>query len=442
VPGLAAPRIEALLRSLPKEARRNLIPIGATTGEFLAEVAAGEGAASGVAVGVGVGVGVGARAGASVAVGAGNAPVADPQSLRLWLKERRGIPESLIRFDLGAVPAHLLPQLAVTVQGRNIVYAKSLADLRRETAKAARADLDHRARAAYGVIGAWSRFELEELPDEEALALDQGSVRVYPSLWRGASGLEVRYEWSAAEAVRSWRHGAAQLARTLLAGQARDLRKSIAGNAPLLLAASPYAESGDLIEMLLQRTFRRACFEDAPAPRTRDSFNQAVERGRSRLHSCLDEIAAGALAWLTEARSVRRALDDRRTALSAEAVEESHLHLRRLLSPSALESTSTEWLRQLPKYLKAEERRWQRNAARGGEPPNTVRELNAWSARYQALESLVYAELRWIPQLEEMRHWIEEYRVSLYAQELKTLGPVSAARLEARAAEIEAWIAR
>jgi hypothetical protein len=32
--------------------------------------------------------------------------------------------------------------------------------------------------------------------------------------------------------------------------------------------------------------------------------------------------------------------------------------------------------------------------------------------------------------------------VSLYAQELKTLGPVSAARLEARAAEIEAWLTR
>ena len=31
---------------------------------------------------------------------------------------------------------------------------------------------------------------------------------------------------------------------------------------------------------------------------------------------------------------------------------------------------------------------------------------------------------------------------SLYAQELKTLGPISAARLQARAAEIEAWISR
>jgi ATP-dependent helicase HrpA len=50
--------------------------------------------------------------------------------------------------------------------------------------------------------------------------------------------------------------------------------------------------------------------------------------------------------------------------------------------------------------------------------------------------------MRWIPELDELKFWIEEYRVSLYAQELKTLGPVSAARLEQRAAEIEAWIER
>ena len=55
--------------------------------------------------------------------------------------------------------------------------------------------------------------------------------------------------------------------------------------------------------------------------------------------------------------------------------------------------------------------------ARGvdGAPPR------AWKQRLEA-------ELRRLPELDEMRLWIEEYRVSLYAQELKTLGPVSAAR--------------
>ena len=65
-----------------------------------------------------------------------------------------------------------------------------------------------------------------------------------------------------------------------------------------------------------------------------------------------------------------------------------------------------------------------------------------WMARTTHLDSRAAAELRWVPQLEELHAWMEEYRVSLYAQELKTLGPVSAARLAARAAEVDSWLNR
>jgi ATP-dependent helicase HrpA len=408
VPGLAAPRIEALLRSLPKDARRNLIPISDTAAQFMAAAGA----------------------------------AADVHTLRAWLKEQRGIPDSLLRFDLAAVPAHLMPQLAVTTGREDAAHGKTLAELRRASAAAARLELEHRARAAYGALGAWHRFEMDELPVTVPLALEQGTVWVFPTLARAPHGLEVRYEWSAAEADRSWRQGAAYLARTMLPAQARDLAKSLAGNAALLLAASPYLAGDALTETLLQRAFRRACFGDAEAPRARAAFDTAVGQGRARLHSCLEEIAAAALGWFNAARVVRRDRDAARAPLLAEAADESNGHLRRLLDAAALQSLATDWLRQLPRYLKAEERRWQRNAARGAEPPNIARELRRWSARHETLAKQIGAELRWIPELDELQGWIEEYRVSLYAQELKTLGPISAARLEQRAADIEAWLTR
>jgi ATP-dependent helicase HrpA len=413
VPGLAEPRIEALLRSLPKEARRHLIPIGDTAAEFLAGTQAG-----------------------------GGAGAASVDSLKRWLKERRGMPDPLLRFDVTAVPAHLMPHLAVTAGDKDLAHGSTLAELRRESAAAARAELDRRARAVYGQGGAWRRFEIDQLPDTVPLALEHGTLWVFPTLAQTAHGLELRYEWSAAEATRSWRQGAVHLARILLAALGRDLGKTLAGNASLLLAASPYAQSNALIETVLQLVFRRACFADAEAPRTREAYEKAIDQGRARLYPCLDEIVAGAMTWFSEARAVRRSLDDPRLKPLAAAVDESNEHLRRLLDVARLESISTDWLRQLPRYLKAEERRWQRSAARGGEPPLIARELQGWWARYQSLEKQLGAELRWIPQLDEFRGWIEEYRVSLYAQELKTLGPISAARLEQRAAEIEAWIAR
>jgi ATP-dependent helicase HrpA len=432
VPGLAAPRIEALLRSLPKDARRNLIPISYTAAQFMAAAAAAGGAAE---------AGVAAAAAADVA------------TLRAWLKEQRGIPDSLLRFDLAAVPAHLMPQLTVTMpqstatatataDGEDAAHGKTLAELRRASAAAARLELEHRARAAYGALGAWRRFEMDELPVTVPLALEQGTVWVFPTLARAPHGLEVRYEWSVAEADRSWRQGAAYLARAMLPAQARDLGKSLARNAALLLAGSPYLAGDALTEALLQWAFRRACFDDAAAPRTRAAFEKAVEQGRARLHSCLEDIAAATLGWFNAARAVRRDRDAANTPLLAEAADESDGHLRRLLDAAALQSLATDWLRQLPRYLKAEERRWQRNAARGAEPPQIARELRQWSARHEALAKQVGAELRWISELDELQGWIEEYRVSLYAQELKTLGPISAARLEQRAADIEAWLTR
>jgi ATP-dependent helicase HrpA len=408
IPGLAAPRIEALLRSLPKDARRSLIPVAESAAAFLKDM---QGA------------------------------TADATHLQAWLKERRGIPDALLRFDPSAVPLHLTPQLTVIQEGREIARGTDLLRLRRECAVLARAELERHARA-YALLGNWRRFELDELPLRVPLTLEQGTIWAFPTLAKQASGLQVQYEWSAEEAQRHWRDGAARLARAMLERQSRDLAKSIGSSVPLLLRASPYLGGDALLDALLQLTFRCACFAEAEAPRTRTDFEAAVEQGRERLYPCLEQMSAMILGWLQEASDVRQALDDARVRLMAGAAEETRLHLSRLLDLATINSVSLDWLRQVPRYLKAEQRRWQRNAVRGSEPKQIGLELEHWSGRLGDLEKRVAAELRWTPKLTELRFWIEEYRVSLYAQELKTLGPVSAARLNARVAEIEAWLNR
>jgi ATP-dependent helicase HrpA len=409
IPGLAEPRIEALLRSLPKDARRSLIPVAATAAAFLKD-----------------------------AQGA----TADATHLKAWLKDRRGIAEALLRFDASAVPAHLTPQLTITHEGREIARGTDLERLRRECAPAARAELERHARAAYGVLGAWRRFELDQLPEDQPLTLEQGTIWVFPTLAKRDSGLQVQYEWSAEEAQRSWQDGSVRLARAMLERQSRDLAKSIGSSVSLLLRASPYLDSDALIDALLQLTFRDACFAEAEAPRTKVEFEAAVDKGRERLYPCLEQMSAITLGWLMESSEVRQTLDDSRVRLLAEPAEETRRHIGRLLDHATLTTAPLDWLRQLPRYLKAEQRRWQRNTVRGSEPAHIAAELKQWSARHQDLGKRLAAELRWTPKLSELRFWIEEYRVSLYAQELKTLGPISAARLEQRAAEIEAWLNR
>jgi ATP-dependent helicase HrpA len=139
---------------------------------------------------------------------------------------------------------------------------------------------------------------------------------------------------------------------------------------------------------------------------------------------------------------VRRLLDDPRARTLAEAAQESRTHLERVLDAAFLRSLSADWLRQVPRWLRGEERRWQRALARGSEPAPLLAELREWERRCESLGSQAGAELRRPAELDALRLWIEEYRVSLYAQDLKTVGPVSAARLAERATALEAWLAR
>lgn len=407
VPGLARPRVEALLRSLPKEARRSLIPMGATAADFMAHM---------------------------------GAPSTNPQRLAAWLRESRGIPEPLIRFDLDDVPAYLTPQLAIIEDGKELAQGSDLRLLRRRCAAIGKTELARRACMTHPLP--WRRFDLDELPETDAFVLAQGVVTVYPTLVQREGSLDFSYEWTAQEALRSWRQGATRLARLVLERQSRELAKEIRSDTQLVLAANPYVRDDVLVDLLLQLTFYRACFRDTDPPRTRATFDAAVEQGRTRLYPVLAEFAASALDWFSAGRAVRRLLDDPRARSLSGLAQESHAHLQRLLDADFIGALSSDWLRRLPRHLKAEERRWQRLLSRGGEPSSISRDIDEWSTRLKSLQTQVAAELRWLPQLDELGCWIEEYRVSLYAQELKTLGPVSATRLSARAAQIDAWLTR
>ncbi|HTV97789.1 MAG TPA: ATP-dependent RNA helicase HrpA [Steroidobacteraceae bacterium] len=407
IAALAEPRVAAMLRSLPKEARRSLIPMAGAVQSYVAFA---------------------------------GFPSTDPAALRTWLTDTRAVPPSLVKFDSTQIPAHLKPRIAVMSKGEELGSATDLADLRRGFAREARRELDEQARLLHP--DAWRRFEAQVLPRTATLELAEGALCVYPTIARVRGALQVRFEWSAQEAARSWREGAARLARALLDGQARDLERRIGCDAVLLLAAVPYFTRDALIDTLLQLVFRRACFADGEAPRDRAAYEAALEQGRAALHPALDELRAAMAGWLAQARAVRALLEDVRAEALAAAAQETRAHLERLLDAPLLGSMSPDWLRQLPRYLRAEERRWQRTLARGAEQPHILAELRDWAARCLALEAQAGAEQRHPPELDELRLWLEEYRVSLYAQDLKTIGPVSASRLCEREAALQAWLAR
>jgi ATP-dependent helicase HrpA len=406
VPGFVRPRVEALLRTLPKDARRSLIPIAASAAQCLAALGAN---------------------------------AADPGYLGAWLKQSRGIPESLLRW--GSIEPYLTPQIAVADGAEEIARGRHLGALRRATAARAQAALERRAAAAYPEP--WRRFALDRLPEAERLDLAEGPLEVYPALTARGEHVIVSFHWTAAEAERQLLHGATALAGLLLDRPLRELAQRVREDAPLLLAASPFVRGDALVAALVTLTVRRACFGDAGiVARERAGFEAAIARGRERLQDELSAMLASALVWFTEARATRRWLDDPRTQGHRQAASAARLHLQKLMDTAALTSLPFVHLAELPRYLRAAERRWRRLLTRGSEPAAIETELGVWDARLASLQQQVAAERRWLPALEDLVWWLEEYRVSLYAQELKTARPVSAPRLARLADEIEGWLRR
>src|SRR4029077_18255124 len=102
--------------------------------------------------------------------------------------------------DAAALPPHLTARLTITLDGRALASGSDLAQLRRQCAAAARAELDRQAQAVFPLYGNWRRFELDELQERMPLTVDGGAIWVYPSLRQRGSHLQPEFEWSAEEA--------------------------------------------------------------------------------------------------------------------------------------------------------------------------------------------------------------------------------------------------
>jgi ATP-dependent helicase HrpA len=110
--------------------------------------------------------------------------------------------------------------------------------------------------------------------------------------------------------------------------------------------------------------------------------------------------------------------------------------LHELIYPGFLLGTPPEWLPHLPRYLQAVERRLQRlehDPARDRQPANQIGPF--WERCRRRLET-ARGNGAIDPRFEEYRWMVEEYRVSLFAQELGTAKPVSEKRLERLWSEI------
>ena len=217
--------------------------------------------------------------------------------------------------------------------------------------------------------------------------------------------------------------------RRLVALQIREPLKYLEKNIPdlqkMAMAYMTLGTAEELREQIIEVALDRAYLSD-PLPTDAASFKARLEEGRTRLNLIAQEVARLAGTVLTEYAAAARKLKDARPP--KDVADDIAAQLQRLVPKRFVVQTGYTQLQHFPRYLKAITLRLDKLKGDPARDAQRLAELKPLDQRYTRR----LAELKGThdARLDEFRWMLEELRVSLFAQELRTPQPVSVKRLE------------
>ena len=384
VPGLLAEKVAELIRGLPKTLRRNFVPAPDFARAF-----------------------VEAEAPRDASLHA---------ALAAYLKRVTGVDVAARDFDAVELPVHLRMRFRVyDERGIALAEGRDIAAIREAWGGAANAAFSRRADAEL------TREDVVEFEDVPERIVGAGGLVAFPALVDLGESVALRVFERADEARIAHREGVQRLLRRALHERIKHARKQVPIERRLALKYAGIASvdelRADIVELFAARDLQL---------RTRADFVHAATEIGSRLFATavewlgLVEETLGAYAelasWLEPPLIgyARASYDDLREQRDA------------LIYPGFVRVVAKSRLQHYPRYLAAMRIRAERlrhDATRDQARMLTVRSY--WSAYLKlkasgSVDAAMLDELRWL---------IEELRVSLFAQELKTVETVSPKRL-------------
>ncbi len=396
VPALREELVTALIKSLPKDLRRNFVPAPDTARAVLPELEPG------------------------------TEPLLD--ALQRALRRRTGVVVPVSAFDLEKIPAHLRVTFAVeNADGAEVARGKDIDALRENLAGTTRVAV---AKAlADGVERTGLRdwpADLETLPQTVESVSGGNPVRGYPALVAAGAAVDVRVLPTPEEQRAAMRAGTRALLRLVVPVPTKALERELDPRARLILGNNPNGSLSALIEDCADAAIAAL----APEPAwTRDEFAALRRRVADGLGARTRDLLARAQRVLAAYHDVRVGLPDQPNAAQADAVADIRAQLADLMPAGFVSAAGAGHLADLTRYLTAIARRLERLAqAPGADRERMLRVHAVEDAYHELLQSLspIRAQAQ---DVREIGRQIEEFRVSLWAQQLGTPKPVSEKRI-------------
>lgn len=401
VPGLLKEKVVALLKTLPQKYRHRLMPLDAFAGAFCDQPHDHD------------------------------EPLVT--ALTRSIEERIALKLPLDALRPGELKPHLLMNIRlVDEHGATLAMSRNLAELRAHYGKRATEAFS----SALQEIGAGNTAPAREkatawvfgaLP--ELLEMQEGKDMVigFPALVDEGDGVRLAVFDTEEKARVEHRQGLARLFALQLKAQVQAIEKLPALH-NLALSFLPFGSEKELKAQIVAATLERCCLMP-PLPKDEQSFNARREAAKGRLLLVAQEIVRLVAQILAEHAALQKKLASLQKALP-QAHADIQTQLERLLERHFIVATAWERLQHFPRYLKAASLRCDK--ARN-DPARDARWLEEWQSvakPWQREWQRARESGRHDAFLEEFRWLLEELRVALFAQELKTPTPVSVKRLQ------------
>ena len=398
VPGMIRDKVTVLMKGLPKDKRRLLIPIPDHVTAFL--------------------------------TGAKPAELKLAEALSAYMQGR--FKQEVKPHEWGTdIPNHLIMNLQVVDDaGQDLASSRDLATLRQQ--------LGETARLAYGKSeDSDSGFEREgitqwdfgDLPESVKFSRKGQEHVGHPTLLDEGESASLLLLDDAQEALRESRKGVVRLLSLALSPQFKQLDKDIARQTPLALKYRNLGGPDPFFANLLDTIADRALLGDDELPRNEKEFNKQKERAKPRIAV----VGQGLLRDVEMVLDLYNALMQKLNGKPAypHAWRDEREHLARLIYPGFIRDLPWAHWKDLVRYLNAIERRFEKLPNAGERDPRHTTAIQALGKRYfERLDKVRKSGGQPNGKLNEYRWSLEELRVSLFAQELKTPYPVSIKRLE------------
>jgi len=273
------------------------------------------------------------------------------------------------------------------------------------------------------------QWDFGDLPTTLSFSQDGRQLTGYPALEDNNDSVSVKLFDTESAAVAAHRAGVRRLMRFELKEQMKQLDKGLPGFTQYAMLLRNILNADDLKEDLLTTIADRAFIGDDPLPRSNDEFMKLKARARTRLPAVTEGLVRQVQAIATEYQLLV-ARQSQMPATVNRLKRDVEQQLNCLIYKNCFSRTPWGHVQHLPRYLKALRLRIEKhpsNPDRDGRNAQAVGML--WQNWETAVEKQKKAD-KLTQELLDFRWLIEELRVSLFAQELKTPFSVSLKRLD------------